>query len=364
MNVSLVAHTPDPDRLCAQAALVSKWSKGWSIFNTAWNDKTDLQHLTDALEKGHVSVIEHACFTFSLEGISRACSHQLVRHRLASYTQQSQRYVTLEDPDTFVIPDSIKSNKKAQSVLLTQPQVKVGQKLPVGKPTTVSGTQSIEQIYNIQEGTSLGKITTSISGVRFLNEKQPQIQIPSSRFDQIQESRPVTEIERRVQPITFRDTFKTETIQREKVKPIIKVKQRFEPRSRVSQRIDNVVDQRFEPITTPIITTTQVGVTPIISTGEFIPPPPPPPTIITPPPTIELPEFGFSERPTKRKPIKVSRRAFKYSPSFTAIALDIKGKGKVPKSSKVFTGLELRPIIETNGKKKKKKRRKNSLDLF
>ncbi len=112
MKVSLVTHTPNPDRLCAQAALVSKWPKGWSQFKDQWNDATDLNHLKDAVEKGHVSVIEHASFTFSLEGISRACSHQLVRHRIASYTQQSQRYVHLEDSKNFVVPESIKKNKK------------------------------------------------------------------------------------------------------------------------------------------------------------------------------------------------------------------------------------------------------------
>ncbi|MBU6998286.1 MAG: FAD-dependent thymidylate synthase [Theionarchaea archaeon] len=112
MNVELVAHTPDPDRLCAQAALVSKWPRPWSEFKDLWNDGTDLTHLTDAIEKGHISVIEHASFTFSLEGISRACSHQLVRHRLASYTQQSQRYVTVESL-SFVTPPNIKENQEA-----------------------------------------------------------------------------------------------------------------------------------------------------------------------------------------------------------------------------------------------------------
>jgi len=120
MKVVLVVHTPDPDRLCAQAALVSKWPKGWSEFKDLWNDKTDLQHLTDAIEKGHVSVIEHACFTFSLEGISRSCSHQLVRHRIASYTQQSQRYVQLQDPDAFVIPETIQENEKARKLFQEQ----------------------------------------------------------------------------------------------------------------------------------------------------------------------------------------------------------------------------------------------------
>ncbi|MBU7045012.1 MAG: FAD-dependent thymidylate synthase [Theionarchaea archaeon] len=116
MKVSLIAYTPDPDRLCAQAALVSKWPKGWSDFKDQWNDKTDMQHLIDAVEKGHVSVIEHASFTFSIEGISRACAQQLTRHRLASYTMLSQRYSEMNDPEAFVIPPSIIGNQTAENM--------------------------------------------------------------------------------------------------------------------------------------------------------------------------------------------------------------------------------------------------------
>ena len=72
------------------------------------NDKA-LQLLRGLVQKGHGSILEHCCFTFSIEGISRACSHQLVRHRIASYSQQSQRYV---DGNKFgyVIPPEIESN--------------------------------------------------------------------------------------------------------------------------------------------------------------------------------------------------------------------------------------------------------------
>ena len=51
MKVSLIAYTPTPDQLCAQAALVSTWPKGWSEFKDQWNDATDLNHLKDAVEK-------------------------------------------------------------------------------------------------------------------------------------------------------------------------------------------------------------------------------------------------------------------------------------------------------------------------
>lgn len=124
MNVTLVTYTPDPDRLCAQCALVSKWKKGYTEFISDWNDETDMVHLTDALKRGHVSVVEHACFTLSLEGVSRGLTHQLVRHRLASYTQQSQRYVKYDFPDTitydeledtFVVPSI--DNPQGQQLL-------------------------------------------------------------------------------------------------------------------------------------------------------------------------------------------------------------------------------------------------------
>jgi thymidylate synthase (FAD) len=64
------------------------------------------------IREGHESIIEHASLTFEISGISRACSHQLVRHRIASYSQESQRYVDLSDPE-LVIPLSVAQNPEA-----------------------------------------------------------------------------------------------------------------------------------------------------------------------------------------------------------------------------------------------------------
>lgn len=72
------------------------------------NDKA-LKLLRNIVEKGHGSVLEHCVFTFAVEGISRACSHQLVRHRIASYSQQSQRYVK-GDRFGYVMPEKIANN--------------------------------------------------------------------------------------------------------------------------------------------------------------------------------------------------------------------------------------------------------------
>jgi thymidylate synthase (FAD) len=67
------------------------------------------------LREGHESIIEHASASFEVSGISRACSHQLVRHRLASYSQESQRYVDMADPE-IVIPEAVQNAPEAQAV--------------------------------------------------------------------------------------------------------------------------------------------------------------------------------------------------------------------------------------------------------
>lgn len=106
MNVKLVSYTPNPDQVCEMACRTCT-SVDCPDINTAIN-KTNA--LRKALDSGHESVAEHAVFTFQIEGISRACSHQLVRHRLASYSQQSQRYVNMCGFE-YVTPSSIDDRK-------------------------------------------------------------------------------------------------------------------------------------------------------------------------------------------------------------------------------------------------------------
>ena len=67
------------------------------------------------VREGHESIIEHASATFELSGISRACSHQLVRHRLASYSQESQRYVDMSEPE-IVIPPQVEADPLARAI--------------------------------------------------------------------------------------------------------------------------------------------------------------------------------------------------------------------------------------------------------
>ncbi len=98
MKVALISHTADAAKLCGQAAAICTNSK---------NPGSSLRH---AMESGHTSVLEHAVFTFRVEGLSRAALAQLTRHRLASFDVQSQRYVRLDNPE-LVIPDSIRTSR-------------------------------------------------------------------------------------------------------------------------------------------------------------------------------------------------------------------------------------------------------------
>lgn len=68
------------------------------------------------IQEGHESIVEHASFTFLVEGISRACSHQLVRHRIASYSQESQRYCEMRKDDPLVTPPAVEADEEAHAV--------------------------------------------------------------------------------------------------------------------------------------------------------------------------------------------------------------------------------------------------------
>ena len=77
------------------------------------------------MESGHASPIEHVSFTFALSGVSRALTHQLVRHRIASYNQQSQRYVSYDEP-TFIVPPVIEADEQVRERFLTACQEAFG----------------------------------------------------------------------------------------------------------------------------------------------------------------------------------------------------------------------------------------------
>lgn len=111
MYVELLATTPDAEKLIEDA--------GRTAYLSFEKQKrgSENQFIKMLLSHGHLSVLEHASATFRIEGASRAFTHQLVRHRLCSYTQQSQRYVD-EAKFNYIEPKSIANNQEAHSLFV------------------------------------------------------------------------------------------------------------------------------------------------------------------------------------------------------------------------------------------------------
>lgn len=118
MRVELLAYTPNAESLiyaafrqCYHAGFVADmWPR---LLSGEISAEKQADFITQVLASGHVSPIEHVSFTFAVEGVSRALTHQLVRHRLASYSQQSQRYVDGSNFD-YILPPAIAANSEAK----------------------------------------------------------------------------------------------------------------------------------------------------------------------------------------------------------------------------------------------------------
>jgi len=110
VQVRLIRYTPDPELTIAAAArLCYSNLSGTEILQRLDREEAE-KLLRRVVSSGHYSTLEHASFTFAIDGLSRVASHQLVRHRLASYSQQSQRWVSLKKPD-YVVPPSVAAHE-------------------------------------------------------------------------------------------------------------------------------------------------------------------------------------------------------------------------------------------------------------
>ena len=119
MKVELLFHTPDPERAIATAARLCYAPVGATeLLETMPEDRVE-KVLNTILSSGHFSTLEHASFTFAIEGVSRALTHHLVRHRVASFNQQSQRYVKFKDSIETIKPSSIAENATANEIFDT-----------------------------------------------------------------------------------------------------------------------------------------------------------------------------------------------------------------------------------------------------
>lgn len=115
LKVVLLKYTTEPEETVAMAAKLCYSSSDIGALKDKIKKKEQKTFVEKLMKIGHMSTIEHTSFTFGIEGISRACSHQLVRHRIASYSQQSQRYVSEESGFDYIIPPVIREDPELKN---------------------------------------------------------------------------------------------------------------------------------------------------------------------------------------------------------------------------------------------------------
>ena len=121
MTVRLIAHTPEPEKVVAAAAKLCYSDAHITDLLDGLDEEKTAKFLTMLSDLGHASPIEHASFTFGIEGVSRTLLAQITRHRIASFSVQSQRYVRLDD-FRYVTPPEIEAIPEAKAAFLAVPE--------------------------------------------------------------------------------------------------------------------------------------------------------------------------------------------------------------------------------------------------
>lgn len=117
MHVELLYHTPDPQRAIATAARLCYAPVGASELMETMPQERVQSVLSTIMASGHFSTLEHAkAYTFAVDGVSRALTHRLVRHRVASFNQQSQRYVKFKGGIETIKPATVAAHEEASAV--------------------------------------------------------------------------------------------------------------------------------------------------------------------------------------------------------------------------------------------------------
>lgn len=114
LKVKLLDYTPEPERVVAMAARLCYSAVGAEELSERLSEEKVKEMVRKMVALGHASTIEHVSFTFGIEGVSRVLTHQLVRHRIASYDQQSQRYVAAHG-FAYITPPTIAGNPEAKA---------------------------------------------------------------------------------------------------------------------------------------------------------------------------------------------------------------------------------------------------------
>lgn len=166
-KVVLLSHTVNPEILVSLSARQSRDSKPASDYTDLLENSSpeDLQKARELIIRvmgyGHESIVEHITFTFSISNISRTCTHQLVRHRIGSYTEQSMRYVKYENVEPIIPPsfteeqeacyrDHFKRSMEAYHKLIEMGCDKEDARfiLPNGFPTMIVVTMNARSLIN------------------------------------------------------------------------------------------------------------------------------------------------------------------------------------------------------------------------
>lgn len=113
MQVKLLRYTPEPDKTVAMSARLCYSPIGAAELEEKLSNEQITKLVRQLGAMGHTSTFEHVSFTFAIEGVSRVLTHQLVRHRIASYSQQSQRYVKEHD-FAMIVPHTIEAKPETK----------------------------------------------------------------------------------------------------------------------------------------------------------------------------------------------------------------------------------------------------------
>lgn len=135
LKVDLIAHTPEPERVVAAAAKLCYSAVGCEKLMEDLTPEKSAKFLNMLSDLGHASPIEHASFTFAIEGVSRALLAQITRHRIASYSVQSQRYVRLDD-FKFVVPPEVESDPESKARFLKAMEEEAAHYLSIAEALT------------------------------------------------------------------------------------------------------------------------------------------------------------------------------------------------------------------------------------
>jgi thymidylate synthase (FAD) len=115
LKVVLLSHSPDPERAVATAARNCYSPRDVASIDRNWSEDDIKRMVARVRDAGHLSTFEHTMFTFGVAGVSRALTHQLVRHRHMSFEQKSQRYITVKGQFEYITPPSISARPEIKA---------------------------------------------------------------------------------------------------------------------------------------------------------------------------------------------------------------------------------------------------------